>query len=381
MTTLTATGILKLLPTRPRLLALGEPTHGEELLLDIRNEIFQHLVEHEGYRTIGLETDCLMGLVVDDYVTTGTGTLDHAMEHGFSHGWGASAGNRDLVRWMRAHNDGRPATEQVRFAGLDGPLEMTHVASPRQALTALHGYLATRLDADLLPCTTETLDHLLGTDDRWTSPAVIMDPSQSIGQTTEAKQLRLLADDLATLLDTQTQHLITDGWHRARLYARTATGLLRYHHWMADPSPARLTRLVNARASMITANLLAAVAHGPTLAHAHNLHFQPQKSRMRMGDLPLEWWSSGATVSAHLGDNYAFLAGAVGTIRHHGVDTPPTDTIEGHLYALPEDRYLADPAEFASANLSPRESPWFGYFPLAPAHLADLDGIVFVKDL
>ncbi len=117
-----------------------------------------------------------MGLVVDDYVTSGTDTLDEVMERGFSHGWGAYPGNRELVRWMRAHNervdrDGRPASERLRFAGFDGPLEITGAASPRQALTALHGYLAARVDADLLPCTAETLDRLLGADDRWTEPA------------------------------------------------------------------------------------------------------------------------------------------------------------------------------------------------------------------
>src|SRR5690606_35787298 len=139
---------------------------------------------------------CLLGLVVDDYVTSGTGSLDQVMERGFSHEWGAFTGNRELVRWMRAYNDGRPAPEQVRFAGFDGPLEITHAASPRQALTALHSYLAARVDADLLPCPAETLDRLLGADERWTNPAAMMNPSQSVGRTPEAGQLRLLADDL-----------------------------------------------------------------------------------------------------------------------------------------------------------------------------------------
>jgi hypothetical protein len=44
--------VLGLLTTRPRLLALGEPTHGEDALLDLRNDLFRHLVEQEGYRTI-----------------------------------------------------------------------------------------------------------------------------------------------------------------------------------------------------------------------------------------------------------------------------------------------------------------------------------------
>jgi erythromycin esterase-like protein len=384
-----AATVMRLLPTRPRLLALGEPTHGEDLLLDVRNDLFRQLVVQESYRTIAIESDCMMGLVVDDYVTSGTGTLDEVMERGFSHGFGASAANRELVRWMRAYNDGRPASERLRFAGFDGPLEITGAASPRQTLTALHAYLTAWADADLLPCTVETLDRLLGADDRWTNQAAMMDPSQSVGQTAEAERLRLLADDLVALLDAQTPQLIAassrDDWDRARLYGRTATGLLRYHFWMADTSPARMAQLLTVRDSMMAANLLAIAEREPALVHAHNLHLQRSKSTMRMGDLLPEWWGAGAIVSARLGDGYAFLATALGTIRHQGVDTPPPDTIEGLLYALPEDRYVLDARGLATvlgdATPAPRESPWFGYAPLDPAHVASTDGIVFIKDL
>ncbi|MFK4227804.1 erythromycin esterase family protein [Streptomyces sp. NPDC019890] len=385
-----AATVMRLLPARPRLLALGEPTHGEDPLLDLRNELFRQLVEQEGYRTIAIESDCMMGLAVDDHVTSGTGTLDEVMEHGFSHGWGTSAANRELVRWMRAYNDGRPASEWLRFAGFDGPLEITHAASPRQALTALHGYLSTRVDANLLPCTAESLDRLLGADDRWTDPAAMMDPSQSVGQSAEARELRLLADDLVALLDAQTPHLITatsrDDWDRARLYGRTATGLLRYHFWMPDTSPSRMTRLVSQRDQMMADNLLALAERGPALVHAHNGHLQRDKSTMRMWDQPLlEWWSAGALVSAHLGERYAFLATALGTIRHQGVDTPPPDTVEGLLYALPEDRFVIDAPRLATTlgdtRPAPRVSPYYGYSPLDPAHLAGIDGIVFVKNV
>ncbi|PZF92092.1 erythromycin esterase family protein [Micromonospora deserti] len=383
-----AATVMRLLTARPRLLALGEPTHGEDVLLELRNDLFRQLVELEGYRTIAIESDCMMGLIVDDYVTSGAGTLDEVMERGFSHEWGAFPANRELVRWMRAYSDGRPASERLRFAGFDGPLEITGAASPRQALTALHAYLTAWADADLLPCAADTLDRLLGADDQWTNPAAMMDPSQSVGQTPEAKQLRLLADDLVTLLDAQTPQLIAasspDDWDRARLYGRTATGLLRYHFWMADTSPSRMARLLGVRDSMMAANLLAIAEQGPALANAHNGHLQRNKSRMRMGDLPVEWWSAGAIVSAHLGQGYAFLATALGTIRHQGVDTPPPDTIEGLLYALPEDRYVVEARRLAAilGEVTPagRVSPWYGYSPLDPAHLASNDGIVFVKD-
>ncbi|WP_121398097.1 erythromycin esterase family protein [Micromonospora sp. M71_S20] len=383
-----AAAVMGLLPTRPRLLALGEPTHGEDVLLDLRNDLFRQLVEQGRYRTIAIESDCLMGLVVDDHLTSGAGLLDDVMERGFSHGWGAFAANRELVRWMRAYNDGRPSSEQLRFAGFDGPLEITGAASPRQALTALHAYLAARVDAGLLPCAAETLDRLLGADDRWTDPAAMMDPSRSVGRTPDAGRLRLLADELVALLDAQTPHLLAvsarEDWHRVRLYGRTAIGLLRYHHAMADTSPSRMARLLGVRDSMMAANLLAIAGRGPALVNAHNGHLQRNRSRMRMGGVPVEWWSAGAIVDAHLGEEYAFLATAIGTIRHQGVDTPPPDTVEGLLYALPGERHLVDARRLATAladrTPAARVSPWFGYSPLDPAHVAGTDGILFVRD-
>ncbi|MFE9118329.1 erythromycin esterase family protein [Streptomyces sp. NPDC007172] len=386
-----ARAVMGMLPARPRLLALGEPTHAEDTLLDLRNDLFRQLVE-EGYRTIAIESDCVMGLVVDDYVTTGEGTLDDVMSRGFSHpdiGLGTSEANRELVRWMRAYNEGRPAAEQLRFAGFDGPLEMAAAASPRGALTALHGCLSTQLGADLLPCTEQTLDHLLGSDDRWTAPAAMFDPARSVGRSAEARELRLIADDLSALLDSHTPRLITqtswDGWDRARLYARTATGLLRYHFWMADTSPHRMTWLVSLRDRMMADNLLALAERGPAMAHAHNGHLQRNRSTMWMSGLPVEWWSAGALVSARLGEEYAFLATALGTLRHRGVDAPPPDTVEGLLYALPEERQLVDAPRLATAlgvtPPAPRVSPYYGYASLDPAQLSASDGIVFIKDV
>ncbi|MER6326546.1 erythromycin esterase family protein [Streptomyces coelicoflavus] len=386
---LDAAALVRLLPAPPRLLALGEPTHGEDALLDVRNDLFRQLVEQHDYRTITIESDCLRGLVVDDYVTWGTGTLDEVVERGFSHPWGPSAPNRELVRWMRAYNEDRPAHERVRFAGFDGPLEITGAASPRQALTALHDCLSALVDPALLPCDADTLDRLLGSDDRWTDPGAMTDAARSVGRSAEAGELRTLAADLVSLLDEQTPHLLAsaarDGWERARLYGRTATGLLTYHYWMAEASPARMTRMLGVRDRMMAANLLALAERGPAFVHAHNSHLQREKSSMRMWQGRLEWWSAGALVDARLGGEYAFVATALGTIRHEGVDTPPPDTVEGLLYALPDGPRVLDPALLAGALGDPRPAPrvsaWFGYAPLDPGHLDTVDGVVFVKDM
>lgn len=363
---------LRSLPAKPLLLGLGEARHFVGELGEVRNEIFRYLVEHEGYRSFAIESDCLMGLVVDDHVTTGAGTLDDVMERGFSHGFGASPANRELVRWMRAHNEEHD--EKLRFFGFDGPLEYW-AASPRQALTALHALLG-----EPLPCTGETLDALLGPDERWADEATVMDPSRSIGRSADARRLRLIADDLVALLDTQAPRLSAQDRERAALYGRTAVGLLRYHHWMADTSPARMTRLSALRDAMMAANLRAVAEHGPALVFAHNLHLQRNRSLMRLGDQLLEWWSAGAITGTHLGDRYAFLASALGTT---GDDAPPPDTVEGILSTLPWDRSLIDARRLAGAvtRPAPRVSHDFAYFPLDPAQLDMIDGVVFLKQV
>ncbi|WP_432058292.1 erythromycin esterase family protein [Streptomyces sp. bgisy022] len=387
-----AAAVMALFPSRPQVLALGEPTHGVEDLLHLRNDLFRRLVEAEDYRTIALETDCTAGLVVDDYVTGvtgGTGALDHVMEHGFSHGWGASEANRALVRWMREHNENRPQRERLRFAGIDGPLEIDGAQSPRRCLMALHTYLAAHVEAALLPCTTDTLDRLIGPDERWTEPGALMDPARSVGRSAQAGELRLLADDLTAVLDTRMPHLVTAGpredWHRARLHGRTATGLLRYHSWMADTSPARMPGLLATRDAMMADNLLALAERGPVLVHAHNSHLQRDLSTMSMWDHPhLEWWSAGALVSTRLGDRYGFLAGALGTLAHHGVGTPPPDTVEGHLHPNPAPTCLVSAPRLAETlhDTPParRTSPYFGYAPLDPSQLPRIDGIVYLRD-
>ncbi|MBE3013025.1 erythromycin esterase family protein [Microbispora sp. NEAU-D428] len=366
---------LRSLPAEPLLLGLGEARHFVGELGELRNEIFRHLVEHEGYRSFAIESDCLMGLVVDDYIATGAGTLDDVMERGFSHGFGASPANRELVRWMRAYNEEHD--EKLRFFGFDGPLEYW-AASPRQALTALHALL----DGPLLPAvvTGETLDTLLGPDDRWSNEAAAMDPSQSIGRSADAQRLRLIADDLVALIGTQAPQLSAEDRERAALYGRTATGLLRYHYWMADASPARWTRLSALRDAMMAANLRAVAEHGPALVFAGNLHLQRNKSLMPFGDQLLEWWSAGAITATHLGDRYAFLASAFGTVAD---DAPPPDTVEGILSTLPWDHSLVDARRLAEAITmpDPRVSRDFAYFPLDPAQLDMIDGVVFLKFL
>lgn len=47
-----AASVMRLFPSPPRMLALGEPTHGVDAPLRLRNALFRQLVEQEGLSLI-----------------------------------------------------------------------------------------------------------------------------------------------------------------------------------------------------------------------------------------------------------------------------------------------------------------------------------------
>ncbi|MBE1465737.1 erythromycin esterase family protein [Kibdelosporangium phytohabitans] len=356
-------------PTSPRVLAMGEPTHWLEALPRLRNRVFQHLVEHHGYRALAIESCCMKGLVANAYVVDGAGTVDEALENGFSHGFGQFDSSRELIEWMRAYNQDH-GDDPVRFFGADGPLEITEAASPREAITGLNAFFGSPYE----------VDDLLGPDERWTNPDAAMDPTQSVGSSDDVRQLRLIADDLRARVVTETPRLVAqsrDDWWLARLYARTANGLLRYHENMAWNSPQRIPRLLAIRDGMMAENLKAVTEYGKTMVAAHNKHLQREKSVWEFADAVQEWWSAGAIVSAELGDQYAFLATAIGTAADYDIGAPAPDTLEGSLSG----DCVLESSRIDTTGLRMRDDNDHRWFPIDPAHIKDTDGIVFIKDV
>lgn len=376
------------LPVTLQILALGEPTHGLDAFPRWRNRIFRTLVEEHSFRSIALESDIIAGQRVNAHVTSGQDTLAKVMQTGFSHGFGASPANRELVEWMRKFNAGREGRDHLRFYGFDAPLENLWAASPRASLLALYAFLTTHLDK--LPVDRNTLTTLCGEEARWTNPTAAMDATRSIGNSDEARQLRVLADDLCSLLRTETPGLAAqpDFWE-AQLHARTAIGLLRYHAVIADPAPTRVARMLAVRDLMMADNLSAIAEReqerGPTLVFAHNSHLQRNISAMNMGGMRLEWWSAGAHVSTRLGKQYAFIASDLGTAQEKAIGEPAPDTLAGALMNLTPPATLftsqelndALPKQLATRIDIPLQA---GYFPLAVQHLPLTDGVLFVKN-
>ncbi|MFJ2554308.1 MULTISPECIES: erythromycin esterase family protein [unclassified Streptomyces] len=381
---------------RPRVLALGEALHGDDTLPRLRNSLLQGLVAQERCRCVTLESDCLAGRLVDDHVRGGDGHVDQVMADGFSHGFGALPANRALVEWIAAHNRSRPPADQVRFAGFDAPMENSAESgaySPRAALRLLHTFLTA--SGATVPHPWSRIEALLGDDSRWSDPRATMDPSHSIGDTAEARELRVITDDLAWLLSSGAPHLTVDGsaeaLRDAELGARAAAGLLAYHAVLARTDPQeRLARCTGIRDAMMAANLGALAAReqgrGPVLAFAHNLHLRRNAARTRFGAMDVVWSPAGAHLARTYGADYAVVATAIGSAPHLGIGAPPADTLEGLLAATASAPRLVTAAELTElaareGELTTRASEYPSYFPLDPGALDDFDAVLFLPHL
>jgi erythromycin esterase-like protein len=357
----------------PSVFALGEPTHGITAFPLLRNDILAHLATR-GYRSIVLETDHVAAAIVDDYVTGATADIDTVLATGFSHGFGAIPGNRELVGWLRTHNTGRAPADRIRFDGFDAPLEFSHAPSPRHALHSAIEYLP----APLRPESAHDLDALLGADAAWTNQAAMFDPAASVGGTDRARALRAVADDLVSALRRAAPALLAadpTGYDDAVTHARTARGLLRYHAAMAGPAPDRVATMLSLRTEMMADNLLAIRTReqrrGPSLVFAHNTHLRPAKSP---GDP--NWASAGALVALTLGERYLFVAtdanphSEPGTLQRVLAEATTRRT----LFPAPALRAALPPSTGQGRPIVP------GHLPLGPADLADTDAVVFVAD-
>ncbi|RKS09633.1 erythromycin esterase-like protein [Nocardiopsis sp. Huas11] len=353
----------------PLVLGMGEPTHGVERFLLLRNEVFAHLVEHRGFRTFALETDCLAAAAVDDHVSGRTRELD--FDTALTHGFGAFPGNRALVAWIREYNEGREPGERVRFHGVDSPLEISGAASPRAALTTAAEYLREHLGR-------APLDGLADIEDAaWENPAAMMDPSASVGGSDRARALRVAADDMMAVFEAEAPGLrradSDEGYERALLFARTGRGLLRYHAAMASDAPDRVARMLAQRDAMMADHLLAIARSGaPAFVSAHNTHLQRSRSTVNFGGTDEHWWSAGTVAASVLGDGYAVIGTDSDTVATGG------PSLQAALGQATRDRALFPVERLADlSGLGPAVSADYRYIPLSG--LDGVDAVAFVR--
>jgi erythromycin esterase-like protein len=368
------------LPHPPRLLGFGEPTHGEDEFLRLRNAIFAALVEKAGFTSIALESSAWHGRVVDAYVQGDDGVEDDIMVNGFTHGFGESAANRALVRWMREQNQHRPRTTRLRFAGFDSPNEMAWAPSPRPALRVLHNFLSAHAEVPAW----DTIDQLIGPDEPWEDQAAGMEAARSIGADPRVAALRAITDDMRWILVGEGPRLSheTDDLDDALLAGRTAAGLLAYHAAMARDTENRWHHLGTIRDKMMADNLEALAKHGPVLVFAHNQHLRRGTTSIQLGPAELRWQPAGTHLADRFGSEYHIIAAALGEATHLDIPEPPSDTLEGVLYqGLPPGNHLLSAGDLQTLQrrCTTYTSPTYRYIPFDDTVLGEVDEVLFVR--
>lgn len=374
---------LRGLPVVPTLLGLGEPTHGIEGYLELRNDILRSLVEHQGFRAVALETDRLSARHLNVFVHGTDIQLDQALAEGFRHGFGEFTGNRSLLVWLREHNAAvADASDRVRVYGFDAPVEMAAVNSPRLALLPLYEYISAHTRLRTLP-DRDALEALLGDDGSWTNPEALTDASASIGRTARANALRVLADDLVAVLQQQAPLFIASSgleeFEQARDRARVVVALLRHHAALAWDGPDRSSHIAGVRSAIMADNLLDILERegprGPVLVFSHNLHLQRHEVSFEIHGTRLRVWGTGSIIAAHLGERYAYIASdhaepdGHGTMQHF-----LGQSAKGRTLFIP--RQL--PSEIQGMGRAAAEHGKYGYARIDPEHINEIDGIALL---
>jgi erythromycin esterase len=375
------------------LLGIGEPLHGGEGFLRLRNRLFQRLVEGHNFSAVAVESCFVRGWLVNDYVN-GPGEFAEVKRAGFSHNFGELEANRELAEWMRGYNAVPGRNRPVRFYGFDSPTEMTGADSPRRSLYLVLDYLAA-VDPTRADEYRGRIEPLLGADGDWNNLASAFDPGKSIGRSPRARDLRIVTGDLLAELASRRPGLVAESsperYGQALQFARAARRLLDYHAEMANATADRNSRLLGLRDAIMAENLAWIVererGRGKVLVFAHNAHLQRGKMTMPFGPETCRWWPAGAQLEIILGGRYAVIGAALGASSANGVGDPEPGSIEAHFadrpgpgLFIPTHRgpsLLPEAAASLPVRSGSRKNP--GYFPLTPESFTDFDWLAFLE--
>lgn len=100
------------------IIALGEATHGNKELNNLKLSVFQKLVDQQDARVFALEGDIGASRKINDYISAGEGRAEEVVkEIGFA--IYRTQEIVDLLEWIRSFNESRELSDQIRFYGYD----------------------------------------------------------------------------------------------------------------------------------------------------------------------------------------------------------------------------------------------------------------------
>lgn len=101
-----------------RLVALGEPTHGNREVFQLKHRLVEYLVTEKGFNIFALECPLGEALDINRYVVDGIGDPEKALAGIYIWTWDTQE-VLDLIKWMRTYNENPKNKKKVKFYGFD----------------------------------------------------------------------------------------------------------------------------------------------------------------------------------------------------------------------------------------------------------------------
>lgn len=338
--------ILRNVVAQARIVALGEPTHGQREINQLRDRMTRYLVQHEGFRVVAVEDSAIKVRVVNDFLSRGEGTAESALQQQNYWTWRTKE-YLALIKWLRVWNTEHP-NDMVRFIGIDF-----------QDMTTPAEYLVELIQDHNLKHLKSGLSEI-GEIEIWGA------------STFDDRRLQRYVTTLSSIQQFLETTKIVDEDHRrfgldCVLSLEQALDLWRE----VAHSPEEITAVRwNCRDEAMAARALAAIeSNNRMVLWAQNGHIQTEQ----MDWMPPGAFTMGQVLQAHLAAGYVVISGMFGSGSYRGFDLtngqmgvadvgdPPEGTLEHALW-----KWTQDPAVFVSLDnpdpslFKPQSTRWAG---------------------
>lgn len=298
--------ILGDITARARIVGLGEPTHGQNEINQLRDRMTRYLIEHRGFRVVAMEDSAIKCRVINEFIQHGRGTARSALTAQNFWTW-KTREVLALIEWLREWNVDHPE-DTVTFIGVDIQDLATPVSELFGVLTRIDLELATSFNSRLSPIgSVQMWGYSAYSDEIYSSHIKTIAEIQGLLETTR----NISPEDLELGLDCVLA--LEQSLKLWREIARSPDG--------------RSSERWNRRDDVMATRALEPTRGGAKVVlWAHNGHIQSE----RMDGLPEGAVTMGQVLREHLSFEYVVISGVFGSggYRAYSDETTRLDTMD-----------------------------------------------------
>ncbi|HON55786.1 MAG TPA: erythromycin esterase family protein [bacterium] len=372
--------------------AFGETLHSAEEILQIRNKIFQILVENYGFTAVAMECSFPHSKIINDYIHNNIdSTYQEIMDIGINNGFGRLKANQELIEWLKDYNSKKENFKKLNFYGFDIPGKNYGPAAPHFMIKQIFDYLK-KYDAKIYKKYKDKISEYINSEEVWESYAALTDPTKAFGYTEQALKLQVEVKNIISEFKQKKFDFIAKSDKNQYSEILHLANILNEHiyYHTAIAQNAGYEFLLGYRDYLISENVnyifnkeYERCATTKLFLFAHNAHLQKGKVYMPIGGKNCEWYPAGAYISDIFKTKYCMCGSAIGYCETYVETAPEISTFEKlfldwHIpnFILATDEMIknTDFSEFKTRTYSDKNP---SYKPLSTQAFYDFDYICF----